>query len=110
MPGTANAVAQGGRTHVAGGTCGRNEGKRMPTERYRVPCTDGVSVQVDPTGTWAWTAAQIRGSAERAARAVMDRHGTWLDWSDWFVDVHDPKGRRVLTLAFEDAGEQRRVA
>ena len=73
----------------------------MAAGRYRFHCTDGVNVEVDGAGKRAPNEGYIRGFADRAARAVMERYGPGLDWSDWFVDVHDANGRRVMTLAFE---------
>ena len=51
----------------------------MAAGRYRFHCTDGVNVEVDGVGKRAPNEGYIRGFADRAACAVMERHGPGLD-------------------------------
>ncbi|AWN44760.1 hypothetical protein U8607_13720 [Methylobacterium durans] len=74
----------------------------MTARVYRFHCTDGHVAIIDTLGVRVPSETQLWAFAEQAARLAMERVGRGLDWSDWIVDVHDPRGRRALTLAFKD--------
>jgi hypothetical protein len=74
----------------------------MATQAYRFHCTDGHVAIIDTAGVIVPDKSQLWRYAEQAARYAMQRVGRTLDWSEWIVDVHDPRGRRVLMLAFKD--------
>ena len=77
---------------------------RMPAGVYRFHCTDGLHAVLDHGGRYLRARDDLRTEAMKAARAIMTRCAGRLDWSRWIVDVHDASGRRVLTLAFDEAG------
>ena len=77
--------------------CGARGRRPMPTRLYRFHCTDGHDLR----GRRMPTLALMRLHAERVALDLM-AHGTRLDWSAWYVEVYDEKGRAVLTKAFTD--------
>jgi hypothetical protein len=74
----------------------------MTARTYRFHCTDGHVAILDTAGVIVPDASQLWRYAEQAARYAMERVGRMLDWSEWIVDVHDHRGRRVLMLAFKD--------
>ena len=82
----------------------------MPAERYRFHCTDGHHAVFDRSGRVVRNSLLVWEHAERVACEVMGRCAGRLDWSEWIVDVHDAKGRRVGTLAFSAIREMRRAA
>lgn len=43
----------------------------------------------------------IRTHADKVALSLMTSENR-VDWTDWFVDVRDTKGRRVLLRAFTE--------
>ena len=86
------------------------QGKRtMPTRLYRFHCTDGHDLVVDLQGRRIPTLALVRFHAERVALDLMAR-GSRLDWSAWYVEVYDARGRAVLTKAFTDVRYDRWAA
>ena len=82
----------------------------MPAGHYHFHCTDGEHAVLDRNGKYLRTRDDVHAAAARAARGVMESCGGRLDWSDWIVDVHDVRGRHVLTLAFNDAQMVRQAA
>ncbi|CAO4184661.1 DUF6894 domain-containing protein [Methylorubrum populi] len=75
----------------------------MTVQRYHFHCVGGGGDAVfDLSGRWVPRLREIRPQADRVARALMDGAPD-TDWSDWLVDVHDTRGRRVLVRAFTDA-------
>jgi uncharacterized protein DUF6894 len=82
----------------------------MPAGHYHFHCTDGEDAVLDLSGNDLRTRDDVHAAAARAARAVMEGCGSRLDWSGWIVDVHDSRGRHVLTLAFDDADTVRQAA
>ena len=48
--------------------------------------------------------AAIRAHADKVALALMTS-GNRVDWTEWFGDVRDTKGRRVLLRAFTEVRE-----
>lgn len=82
----------------------------MAANPYRFHCTDGTHAVLDRTGKRLRNQDEVFRQAGRVARAVMESCGGRLDWSDWIVDVHDARGRRVMIVAFSDAAQQRQAA
>jgi hypothetical protein len=82
----------------------------MAAERYRFHCTDGQHVVLDRAGKRLKDGGLVYAYAARTALEVMASCGGRLGWSDWIVDVHDAKGRRVLILAFSDVHASRKAA
>jgi hypothetical protein len=82
----------------------------MATQAYRFHCTDGHVAIIDTAGVIVPDRSQIQRYAEQAARYAMEQVGRMLDWSEWIVDVHDDRGRRVLMLAFKDVHNVRLAA
>ncbi|WP_407942972.1 DUF6894 family protein [Methylorubrum podarium] len=74
----------------------------MTVQRYHFHCVGrGGDAVFDLTGRWVPRPRALGLQADQVARAVMDgAPGT--DWTDWLVDVHDARGRRVLMRAFVD--------
>lgn len=89
--------------------CGELGERPMPTELYRFHCTDGHDLVADMRGRRVPTLALVRLHAEDVALDLMAR-GSRLDWSAWYVEVYDAKGRAVLTKAFTDVRYDRRSA
>ncbi|KQP34314.1 hypothetical protein ASF27_01775 [Methylobacterium sp. Leaf102] len=79
----------------------------MPTRLYRFHCTDGHDLVVDLRGRRIPTVALMRLHAEQVALDLMAR-GARLDWSEWYVEVYDAKGRVVLSKAFEEVRNDHR--
>jgi hypothetical protein len=74
---------------------------RVPTRLYRFHCVGpGGDASFDLQGRRLPTLAQVRAQADRVALALMESREA--DWTRWIVDVHDGKGRRVLTRAFTE--------
>ena len=89
--------------------CGARGKRPMPTRLYRFHCTDGHDLVADLRGRRMPTLALMRLHAERVALELMTQ-GTRLDWSAWYVEVYDEKGRAVLTKAFTDVRYNHRAA
>lgn len=87
--------------------CGVQGKRTMPTRLYRFHCTDGHDLVADMRGRRIPTLALMRLHAEKVALDLMAR-GARLDWSAWYVEVYDAKGRSVLTKAFTDVRYDRR--
>ncbi|WP_092046790.1 DUF6894 family protein [Methylobacterium pseudosasicola] len=64
----------------------------------RFHCIGIGNAELDLEGCWMPRRAAIRAHADRVALALMTG-GDRPDWSEWFVDVRDLKGRRVLLHA-----------
>ncbi|WP_428833374.1 DUF6894 family protein [Methylorubrum rhodesianum] len=74
----------------------------MTVQRYHFHCVGrGADAVFDLTGRWVQRPRALAQQADRVARAVMDG-APGADWTDWLVDVHDARGRRVLMRAFAD--------
>lgn len=74
----------------------------MPTRLYRFHCVGpGGDAIFDLRGRRLPTLAQVRAHADRVALAHMEAADA--DWTRWFVDVHDDRGRRTLVRAFTAA-------
>lgn len=73
----------------------------MPTRTYRFHCVGPDGAIFDLRGRRLPTLAQVRAHADRVAIAHMEAADA--DWTRWFVDVHDDKGRRTLVRAFTAA-------
>lgn len=80
----------------------------MPAKLYRFHCTDGHDLVADLRGRRLPTVALMRLHAERVALDLMTG-GTRLDWSAWYVEVYDEKGRAVLAKAFTDVRDDYRL-
>lgn len=68
---------------------------------YRFHCIGVGNAELDLQGCWMPSRAAIRAHADRVALALMTG-GDRPDWSEWFVDVRDTRGRRVLLRAFTE--------
>ncbi len=68
---------------------------------YRFHCVGIGGAELDANGRWMPSRAAVRAHADKVALALMTE-GNRLDWTDWFVDVRDIKGRRVLLRAFTE--------
>ncbi|WP_407069925.1 DUF6894 family protein [Methylorubrum extorquens] len=86
-----------------GERCGRGAKKAVTVQRYHFHCVgrDGDAV-FDLAGRWVPRLRALGPQADRVARTLMSG-ALDTDWSDWLVDVHDARGRRVLVRAFTDA-------
>jgi hypothetical protein len=73
----------------------------VPTRLYQFHCVGPDDAVFDLRGCRLPTLAQVRAQADRVALSLMER-GDAVDWTRWFVDVHDGKGRRVMTRSFVD--------
>ena len=71
---------------------------------YRFHCIGIGDAKLDLQGCWMPSRAAIRAHADRVALALMT-DGNHADWTQWFVDVRDTKGRRVLWRAFTEVRE-----
>ncbi|KQT09047.1 hypothetical protein ASG40_10315 [Methylobacterium sp. Leaf399] len=74
----------------------------MTVQRYHFHCVGGGGdAAFDLSGRWVGRPRMLGSQADRVAWALMEgAPGT--DWSGWWVDVHDARGRRVLVRAFAD--------
>ncbi|WP_455964512.1 DUF6894 family protein [Methylorubrum aminovorans] len=79
----------------------------MTVQRYHFHCVGrGDDAVFDLTGRWVARPRALGLQADRIAQALMNgAPGT--DWTDWLVDVHDARGRRVLVRAFADVRASR---
>ena len=77
----------------------------MPTRLYRFHCVGPEDAVFDLRGCRLPTLAQVRVQADRVALSLMAREDA-TDWTRWFVDVHDGKGRRVLVRGFTEVREE----
>lgn len=68
---------------------------------YRFHCVGIGGAELDLDGCWMPSRAAVRAHADKVALALMTG-GNRLDWTDWFVDVRDIRGRRVLLRAFTE--------
>ena len=82
----------------------------MARGRYHFDCTDGREALFDLDGIVLRSEARIWAHAAGVALDGMASCGGRFDWSGWIVDVHDGKGRRVLTLAFADVQAEAQAA
>lgn len=74
----------------------------MTVQRYHFHCVGGGGDAVfDLPGRWVARLRELVMQADRVAQAIM-AGAPDTDWSDWLVDVHDARGRRVLVRAFAD--------
>lgn len=82
--------------------CGRGAKSAVTVQRYHFHCVgEGGDAAFDLSGRWVARARTLGPQADRVARALMER-APEIDWSGWWVDVHDARGRRVLVRAFAD--------
>ena len=74
----------------------------MTVQRYHFHCVSrGGDAVFDLTGRWVPRPGTLGQQADRTAQALMNAT-PGMDWTDWLVDVHDARGRRVLVRAFVD--------
>lgn len=82
--------------------CGRGAKKAVTVQRYHFHCVGaGGDALFDLHGRWVLRPRALQPQADRVAQALMD-DAPAMDWTDWLVDVHDARGRRVLVRAFVD--------
>ncbi len=81
--------------------CGLRPERAYVARLYRFHCVGIGDAELDLDGCWMPSRAAIRAHADKVALALMTG-GDRLDWTDWFVDVRDTKGRRVLLRAFTE--------
>lgn len=75
----------------------------MTVQRYHFHCVgSGGDAVFDLPGHWIVRLRELRLQADRVAQAIM-AGAPDTDWSDWLVDVHDARGRRVLVRSFTEA-------
>jgi hypothetical protein len=71
---------------------------------YRFHCVGIGDAELDLDGCWMPSRAAVRAHADKVALSLMIS-GNRLDWTNWFVDVRDTNGRRVLLRAFTEVRE-----